>query len=429
LKRVFFVGAVMLIAPAFAGAAPTRFSISVDREDAKIITGTSLRTVRSKGAYQQQSQTSLLYRKKNEFFNPITSTRPRSQLNAMTDHVSSARIFPSFNDTPIPATPPAGEKSRRPPAPALNYDSLRPAVATAIRAKVRNPFGINLAGCTVSPSLCPNEDDIAWYTAPAQGFELFRLAFHDTTDKAAVYRTGNGLLAKGATVIFDRHDYKWPSVADQVAWWTAFAAPYKTNKHVILDLMNEPRGFTSANIWTQWAADTKAIIAGLRKNGVQNTIAVEWPGSSAAFRLDKSEPPYKACESAACAVDRQGGLGDGNILFSPHQYWDHGSSGTNPNCDPFFFLDKAREAAAKRGWKLLLGEGAFGSHLKVRDSCSPLLDRAITEIREHPETWFGVTWWGGGREWKESYIFKIEPIKGTRAGVPHSSYLDKLRGK
>lgn len=307
-----------------------------------------------------------------------------------------------------------------------------PVIISGITAHVTNPFGINLAGCAVSDGLCPNQDDVNWYTASAQGFELYRLAFHDGSNQDAVRASGDMLLAKGATVMFDRHDYKWPSVADQVAFWTSFGAKYKTNTKVIFDLMNEPRGFddtTVTNDWAQWAADTKAIIAGLRAAGFQNTIAVEWPGSSAAFRFSKNEPSYKACESAVCAVDRQGGLGDSNVLFSPHMYWDHNSTGTSPNCDPYFFLDSVRQAAEPRGWKLLLGEAAAGSHNGVRDTCQPLLDQAVTEIKTHPNTWFGVTWWGGGREWKESYIFKIEPTKGTRALVPHSAYLDELRGQ
>ena len=429
MKRALFASLALLAAPALAATAPTGFSTSKIHGDPQTVTSGSLTTLNKGNAYQQRSQHSWLHRKTDDFSISVTSSRLRSQGLATGGYVLGANKYSMLEGTSASATLPATEKPHQSPASMPNGDSARPTMANTIKVKIHNPFGINLAGCAVSSSLCPNEDDIAWYTAPAQAFELFRLAFHDTTDKAAVYKAGNSLLAKGATVMFDRHDYKWPSVADQVAWWTAFAAPYKTNKHIILDLMNEPRGFTSANVWTQWAADTKAIIAGLRKNGVQNTVAVEWPGSSAAFRIDKGEPSYKACESAACAIDRQGGLGDSNVLFSPHVYWDHGSSGTNPNCDPFFFLDMTRKAAVKRGWKLLLGEAAFGSYLKVRDSCGPLMERAIAEIKEHPETWFGVTWWGGGREWKESYIFKIEPPKGTRANVPHSRYLDKLRGK
>lgn len=297
-----------------------------------------------------------------------------------------------------------------------------------------NPFGINLAGCAVGSdgSLCPNLEDIAWYTDPRQGFNLFRLPFKSSVPKATLYKVVDGLLAKGATVVLDRHEYWWPSVSDQIAYWTALAAPYRSNYHVIIDLMNEPRGFNSptvTNDWLQWAADTKAIIAGLRRAGIQNTIAVEWPGSSAAFRLDKNESPYKECESAACAVDRQGGLGDRNVLFEAHMYWDHGSSGTHAECDPYFVLDTARAAAAKRGWKLLLGEGAFGNNHGVPATCAPLLSKAVAEIRAYPYTWLGATWWGGGREWPEGYIFKIEPTKGTRAQVPHSFYLEKLRGQ
>lgn len=309
-----------------------------------------------------------------------------------------------------------------------------PAPVSPILASVTQRFGANLAGCyaTVDGALCANQDDANWYTAPAQGFELFRMAFKDANPVARVHASANLLLAKGATVMFDRHEYKWPSVSDQVAYWVQFGAPYKSNPKVIFDLMNEPRGFNDTvltNDWDQWARDTKQIIAGLRAAGYQNTIALEYPGSSGAQRFDKNEGPTKACESAMCAVDRIGGLGDANILFSPHVYWDHGSQGIASECDPYLMIDTARAAAAKRGYKLLLGEAAAGRHTGIPDSCKVVLDSALAELKAYPDTWFGVTWWGTGREWKEDYIFKVEPLKGTRGNVPHSEYLDKILGK
>jgi hypothetical protein len=423
IRYILAAALALLATPAVADTVPIHpGTLTVHQGDTLVTSKPLVETVQADGTLTQRSPIGWIDRTTGKPFSLSTGTRLKVltkpnvgySFNGFTYQVVDG--VPAAPDSPpvtVPVTP-------------------QPPVATGIAAHVSNPFGINLAGCAVAASLCPNDDDINWYTAPAQGFEMFRLAFHDTTDQNAVRKAGDGLLAKGATVMFDRHDYKWPSVADQVAFWTSFGAKYKTNTKVIFDLMNEPRGFDDpvvTNDWTQWAADTKAIIAGLRAAGFQNTIAVEWPGSSAAFRFDKNEPAYKACESAACAVDRQGGLGDSNVIFSAHQYWDHGSSGSSPNCDPYFFLDTIRAAAAKRGWKLELGEGAFGSYLKVRDTCQPLLNQAIPEIRDHPDTWFGVTWWGGGREWKESYIFKIEPTKGTRALVPHSAYLDKLRGQ
>jgi hypothetical protein len=142
-------------------------------------------------------------------------------------------------------------------------------------------------------------------------FQLFRVAFKDVTPKATLYKSIDGLLAKGATVVMDRHGFTWDTPPNQIAYWIDKASPYKTNTRVVIDFMNEPRNFNDpvvTNDWVQWAADTKAIIAGLRAAGFQDTFAVEWPGSSAAFRFDKHEPSYKACESAACAMDRQGVL-------------------------------------------------------------------------------------------------------------------------
>ncbi|WP_242148952.1 cellulase family glycosylhydrolase [Sphingomonas sp. BAUL-RG-20F-R05-02] len=312
---------------------------------------------------------------------------------------------------------------------------VAPVVTTPAPAKL-NPFGVNLAGCyqATNGALCPNQDDIDWYTAPAQGFQLVRVAFKDVTPKATLYKSIDGLLAKGATVVMDRHQFTWDTAPNQIAYWIDKAAPYKTNTRVVIDFMNEPRNFNDpvvTNDWVQWAADTKAIIAGLRAAGFQNTFAVEWPGSSAAFRFDKHEPSYKACESAACAMDRQGGLGDTNILLEGHMYWDKGSTGTHWECDPAsgMWYDALRAGAAARGLKAYMGEGAGGNAGGVQNVCAGYLAQAVAEVKAHPETWFGVTWWGAGREWPEAYPLKIEPKKGTRAAVPHSAYLEQLRGK
>lgn len=305
----------------------------------------------------------------------------------------------------------------------------------AVRPARRGPqFGINLAGCAVGNdgTLCPDPDEIRWWIG--QGFGLIRLAFKDQTPLPRVTASADLVLKRGGTLILDRHDFKWPPVGEQVAFWTRTAAKYRGNPRVMIDIMNEPRGFddpAAPNDYVQWARDTKAIIAGLRAAGFTNTVLVEWPGSSASFRFDKGERSTatwaKPCESAACALDRQGGLGDDNVILSPHRYFDPGSPGASTKCttDVAAELAGTRAKAAKRGYRLLLGESAFGNWSSVNPVCAAEGAKVIAELKAHPETWVGVTWWGAGREWPRNYLFAAGP-KGNRKP---NAYLRMLTGR
>ncbi len=300
--------------------------------------------------------------------------------------------------------------------------------------ELRGQMGINLSGCEFINSgvLCPNASDIDWYID--QGFKVIRVPFRDKMDPAKLHPIIQKITARGGYVILDRHDYKWPQPAEQVAFWTKAVGPYAKNSHVLIDVMNEPRGFNDAdqtNDWSQWASEANEIVAGLRRAGLNNMLLMEWPAYSAAYKFDNNEADSKPCSSAACALDRIGGLKDplGRTLLSPHLYFDRWSSGTVAECIDTLNLDRAREAAAKRGYRLFLGESAFGNYRGVPDSCQAVGRAAVNEIKSHPETWAGVTWWGGGRAWNENYLFKVEPKKGTRAKTSLSAYAKAISGR
>ena len=311
---------------------------------------------------------------------------------------------------------------------------LASAGASANTVDLQAQTGVNLSGCEFDAvgTLCPNADDVDWYLG--QGFTVVRLPFRGTIAPARLQPIIDRIVAKGGYVILDRHDFNWPSPIAQIAFWNTLAGRYKGEKRVLIDVMNEPKGFNDpvvGNDFMQWARDSNVILAGLRASGLRNTVLLEWPQYSAAFRFDKKEGSQSACESAACALDRSGGLQDplNATLLSPHLYFDSGSSGTNGTCQPILNLDKARTAAAARGYRLFLGESAFGNATRVPASCAGVGAAALAEIKSYPETWAGVTWWGGGRAWKEDYLFKIEPRKGTRGQVEPSAYLRAITNR
>jgi endoglucanase len=288
--------------------------------------------------------------------------------------------------------------------------------------------GVNLAGCAVGTdgSLCPMASEVNAYAD--MGFTMFRFGFKGTVPMSKVTPAVDAALARNAVVILDRHEFAWPSVDAQIDFWTARIGKYKGNQKVIVDLMNEPRGFnslTETNDFNQWVIDTRAIIAGLRKAGISNPIAVEWPQYTAIFRFDKSEPAKKACESALCAIVRMGGFNDNNVILEPHGYLDRGSSGTSPTCDKYTNIAKFVVPARKYGFKAILGETAFGNYQGVPTSCKAVGSQMLAEIKAAPDVFMGVTYWGGGREWKSNYIFTIQP-KGASL---NNAYARELVGK
>lgn len=295
-------------------------------------------------------------------------------------------------------------------------------------------FGINLSGCEfeATGALCPNASDIDWYMD--QGFTVIRVPFRGSLPAAKLYPIVDRIVARGGFVILDRHDFTWPRTSDQVTYWTNLIAPYKQNIRVVIDVMNEPQGFndpTLPNGYMQWARDANQIIAGLRANGAGNMILMEWPEYSSGLRADLNEAANTECKSAMCALDRSGGLKDplGRTMLSPHLYFDTYSTGTVATCGKALTLDKVRAAAEKRGYRLFLGESAFGSYRGVSGTCAGVATAAVTEIKAHANVWAGVTWWGGGRAWKEDYVFKTEPLKGTRAAAPASAYVRWIAGE
>jgi len=341
-----------------------------------------------------------------------------------------------------PCAAPAGaaavETPAAPTAPAAPPAPARPANHTA---RVGPLFGANLSGAEASggDAIRPSLEDWKGYIE-RHGFKLIRYPFKDdrmTPARIAELKVSVAYArSKGVPVILDNHTYRWDAPAKAIAFWTGFARNFPDDGSVILDLVNEPRGFDDpvlTNDWMQWARDSKIIIAGLRANGIKHPIALEWPQWSATFRFDKKEGTWKACESAGCALDRDtsGPLDPLNRTYlNGHRYFDKGSSGTSKDCDvkTSGFVEFA-EQLRQRGLKAYITESAFASHYGMKASCAAVGVEAIAALRAKSDVLLGITWWGGGRIWPESYLFKIDPPKATRFTAPTSSYVERLTGR
>ena len=301
-------------------------------------------------------------------------------------------------------------------------------------------FGANLSGAEASggDAVRPSLEDWKGYVE-RHGFGLIRYPFKD--DRMTPARIAELKVhvmyarSKGVPVILDNHTYRWDSVERFIQFWTAFARNFPDDGSVMIDPVNEPRGFNDpvlTNDWEQWLRDSNLIIAGLRANGIRHPILLEYPQWSATFRFDKKEGPKKACESAACAIDRGGGLKDplGLTFINGHRYFDKGSSGTSKECEAKTsgFVEFA-EQLRRRGLKAYITESAFASHYGMKASCAAVGVEAIAALRANSDVLLGITWWGGGRIWPESYLFKIDPPKAARFTAPTSSYVERLTGR
>lgn len=326
-------------------------------------------------------------------------------------------------------------------APAVPAAPAAPAIPANHTARVDPLFGANLSGAEASggDAVRPSLEDWKGYVE-RHGFKLIRYPFKDdrmTPARIAELKVNVAYArSKGVPVILDNHTYRWDAPAKAIAFWTGFARNFPDDGSVILDLVNEPRGFDDpvlTNDWMQWARDSKIIIAGLRANGIKHPIALEWPQWSATFRFDKKEGAWKACESAGCALDRDtsGPLDPLNRTYlNGHRYFDKGSSGTSKDCDvkTSGFVEFA-EQLRRRGLKAYITESAFASHYGMKPSCAAVGAEALAALRANSDVLLGVTWWGGGRVWPESYIFKIDPPKAARFTAPTSSYVEQLTGR
>ncbi|MBB5714769.1 cellulase family glycosylhydrolase [Sphingomonas aerophila] len=278
-------------------------------------------------------------------------------------------------------------------------------------------MGINLSGgefrSVERRALLPDPADLrAYYDA---GFRVFRIPFKMTqvrTAPAKLRLLGSTCLALNVPCIFDRHEYDWRKVPPSVPEWLAFLKLMPASDLIQIDPMNELKFFDSKKVkkdWDQWAQEGQQWVTDMRSAGITNQLWLEYPGVTAAFRFDKGERKGKACLSAACALRK---LPGGTIVdplgktgLQAHRYPDKNSSGANDYCYPYTSIGTFARQARPFGLPVMVGEIAFGSDRGMRDSCRGFGAAVIAEMLE-AENLAYVTWWGGGRGWKKSYLFR-----------------------
>ena len=304
--------------------------------------------------------------------------------------------------------------------------------------------GVNLAGAEFGATVLPGTYNTQ-YTYPTQtevdyfrskGLNTFRLCFRwerlqqstnavfNAAELNRFHSFVSATTAKKMYVILDPHNFQryYPDPANFqssaqglvgsavpdsafVDFWSRLAAIYKTNDHVIFNLMNEPNSMPTE----QLVISENAAIAGIRAAGATNLILVpgnQWTGAWAWSFNWYGTPNAQAMLDIVDSAN--------NFAFDVHQYLDSDNSGSHSDIVSETIGRERLEGFTdwlktnnRRGF---LGEFAVPNAI-IGTNASQNGDEALTNmlsyIQENSDVWLGWTWWAAGPWWGE-YMFTLE---------------------
>lgn len=305
--------------------------------------------------------------------------------------------------------------------------------------------GVNLAGAEFGQNnlpgnynqhyIYPNQAEVDYFRS--RGLNTIRLPFRwerlqretnaalHTTELSRLHNFVSATTSKGVYVILEPHNFAryFPDPANFQSsaqglvgsyydnsvladFWSRVASIYKTNTHVIFNLMNEPNSMPTE----QWVGAANAAIAAIRATGATNIIHVpgnQWTGAHAWTANYYGTPNSVAMLNIVDPAN--------NTVFEVHQYLDSDSSGTTTNI-VFANIGVTRISAFtswlrthnKRGF---LGEFAVANST-IGSGATQIGDEALTNllsyIATNADVWEGWAWWAAG-PWWGNYMFTLEP--------------------
>jgi len=302
----------------------------------------------------------------------------------------------------------------------------------------------NLPGTYNTHYTYPNQNEVNYFGS--NGMNVIRLPFRwerlqqatnasfNATELGRLHSFVSATTAKGIYVILEPHNFAryYPDTGDFQSsaqgligsyypnsvfsnfWWRV-AGIYKTNQHVIFNLMNEPNSMPTE----QWVSAANAAIAGIRAAGATNVIHVpgnQWTGAHAWTANYYGTPNSVAMLDIVDPAN--------NYVFEVHQYLDSNSSGTSTNIVNVD-IDVTRltaftawlRANNKRGF---LGEFAVANST-LGGTANLIGDEALTNmlsyIAANSDVWEGWAWWAAG-PWWGNYMFTLEP---ANLGAPNEA--------
>jgi len=308
--------------------------------------------------------------------------------------------------------------------------------------------GVNLAGAEFGQTALPGTYNVN-YTYPNQtevdyfrskGLNIFRLCFRwerlqqstnanfNSAELSRLHTFVSTTTAKGIYVILDPHNFQryYPdpsnfqsssqglvgsAVPDSafVDFWSRLATIYKTNDHVIFNLMNEPNSMPTEQLVTS----ENAAIAGIRAAGAANLILVPGNGWTGAWMWQNNYYGTPNAQAMLNIVDS-----GNNFAFDVHQYLDSDGSGSHTNIvSATIGLERITNFTTwlkVNNRKGFLGEFAVPNAI-IGPNASQNGDEALTNMLSHiqnnSDVWLGWTWWAAG-PWWGNYMFTLEKTAG-----------------
>ncbi|MDP9001276.1 MAG: glycoside hydrolase family 5 protein, partial [Myxococcota bacterium] len=252
----------------------------------------------------------------------------------------------------------------------------------------------------------------------SKGMNTFRLPFRwerlqrtlnssfDGHELAALQATVTDMIAAGAVVILDAHNYARYASAAEISsgkladtigspavpnsafadFWKRLATLYANNVHVVFDLMNEPVGLKTPQIWPDAA---QAAVLAIRGTGAKNLILIE--GNEWA---DAKNWPHLSDSLKNVADPAK------NIAFEAHAYPDDSGGGGSDTCtdvnravyqlEPFTAWLRLHHA---RGF---LGEFSAGTSIHADPKCLTAVDNELKHVAANADVYIGWAYWAGG---------------------------------
>ncbi|KAK7033176.1 OPT oligopeptide transporter protein-domain-containing protein [Favolaschia claudopus] len=292
-------------------------------------------------------------------------------------------------------------------------------------------FGVNESGAEFGNTVIPG----TWgkdFTFPAPssidvnaGFNFFRMPFlmerlvppatgitgpFNSAYLANITTSVNYITGKGAYVALDPHNFMIyngaaiSSTSDFQKFWTNLAGQFKSNTHVVFDVMNEPHDIPASTAF----ALNQAAVNGIRASGATSQlILVE--GLSCLLRILTFCIAWSSSGNAAAFTAIKDP--NNNLAVEMHQYLDSDGSGTSATCvSSTIGVERISNATAwlkSNNLKGFLGEIGAGNNA----ACISAVSGALCSMQQSG-VWIGAAWWAAG-PWWDTYFQSIEPPNGA----------------
>jgi endoglucanase len=269
----------------------------------------------------------------------------------------------------------------------------------------------------------PDSHYVSGYTSPSyyvsKKMTVFRLPFSweriqptlsqalSTTESTRLSTTVTDLLATGAFVILDVHNYAryngttiGSGSVTQAAFadlWSRLATQYGSEPKIIFGLMNEPHDIDN----TIWVNAAQAAITAIRATGATNLILVSSNGwDNAASWSTYADALLTLTDSA------------GNLAFEAHNYFNSAGSDSSTCVSATIGVERLMGFTSwlqQHGVKGFLGEFSGNS---TDANCQGAVTNVLQHVMTNASVYLGWAWWAGGPWWGTNWA-NIEPSGTT----------------